>query len=61
MENLNVKLEKLLKSMDLPWNRKKDFTSVKLKWLKKNLAERNKNHKNYIEAESIINKLLKIG
>ena len=61
MEELNEKLERLLKPMDLPWNRKREFTPAKLKWLDKNLAKRNEKHKNYTEAKATIEKLIKQG
>lgn len=61
MEELERKLENLLKPMDLPWNRKKDFNPSKLKWLMKNLSKRNGSHTNYIEAMSIISELKQLG
>jgi hypothetical protein len=53
------KLEKLIENMDIPWNRKKDFNSVKLRWLYKNLGVKNKDNKNYQEAMGIIENLIK--
>jgi len=55
------KLEKLLHSMDLPWNRKKDLNPIKFRWLEKNLGERNSSHKDYPEAMGLIQKLIADG
>jgi len=55
------KLEKLIHNMDLPWNRKKDFNSIKLRWLQKNMAKRNINNPDYIEAMTLIQKLIDNG
>ncbi len=52
-----VRLEKLLHSMDIPWNRKKDLNPVKIKWLKKNLKIRNEANIHFNEAMSLIEKL----
>ena len=61
MEDLETKLARLLKPMDLPWNRKVEFNPAKLKWLKKNLGRLNDNHKNYTEAVSLIDSMIKLG
>ena len=53
------KLETLLKSMDLPWNRKKEFTPAKLNWLKKHMRIKNESHKNYQEALQTIEVILR--
>lgn len=52
------KLESLLRKMDLPFNRKKDLTPQKIKWLSKNLQVKNETHKNYSQAIEIIERLL---
>lgn len=51
-------LTRMLKPMDLPWNRRKNFTPQKLRWLKKNLGKRNSGHKNYKEAMELIDIML---
>lgn len=55
------KLEKLLHSMDVPWNRKKDLNPTKLRWLDKNLVERNSSHEHYSEAMALVQKLIADG
>jgi hypothetical protein len=54
----DTKLTKLLKPMDLPWNRKDDFTPHKLRWLRKNMCKRNQAHENYTEAIRLIDEML---
>jgi len=61
VEDLEIKLARLLKPMYLPWNRKGEFNPAKLKWLKKNLGRRNDNHTNYTEAVSLIDSMIKLG
>jgi len=59
IDNVNeTELARKLKNMDLPWNRKKDFTPQKLRWLKKNIGRRNSEHKNYEEAIQLIDIML---
>jgi hypothetical protein len=53
-----TELARKLKTMDLPWNRKKEFTPQKLRWLKKNLGKRNAEHKNFEEALELIDIML---
>lgn len=60
VEDCNA-LEKLLKPMKLPFNRKKDFTPAKLKWLKKNLGKLNESHRNFQEAMKVIDTLIEQG
>jgi hypothetical protein len=55
------RLEKILSTMDVPWNRKKDLNPIKLRWLNKNLVERNASHKDYAEAMGLIQKLIADG
>lgn len=55
------KLEKLLNVMDVPWNRKKDLNPTKLRWLNKNLVERNASHEHYQAAMALIQKLIADG
>jgi len=55
------KLEKILNTMDVPWNRKKDLNPIKLRWLQKNLIDRNESHKDYIVAMGLIEKLIADG
>lgn len=55
------RLERLLLPMDLPWNRKQDLTPAKLCWLRKNLADRNERHVDYIECMRLIENLIKDG
>ena len=56
-----AKLEKLLHSMDLPFNRKTYLNSAKLRWLQKNMGERNKNNPLYNEAMELVQKLIDNG
>jgi hypothetical protein len=51
-------LEKLLKTMDLPFNRKKDLNPAKIKWLSKRMGVKNSDHPNYKEAMEIIEELV---
>jgi hypothetical protein len=55
------KLEKLIHGMDLPFNRKSYLNPAKLRWLQKNMAERNKDNPNFIEASILIQKLIDNG
>jgi len=55
------KLESLISSMDLPWNRKREFNSTKLRWLQKNMVDKNATHKNYAESLLLIERLIKNG
>lgn len=59
VHKLDERLESLLRNMDLPWNRKKDFTHAKLQWLKKHMSVKNKDHKNYSEALATIETILR--
>lgn len=54
-------LEKLLHTMDVPWNRRKDLNPTKLRWLEKNLSVRNSAHKEYPQAIVLIEKLIQDG
>jgi hypothetical protein len=56
-----AKLEKLIRDMDLPFNRKNYFNPAKLKWLQKNMETRNSTHKNYAEALKIVEILIENG
>lgn len=51
-------LEKLIKPMDLPFNRKKELNPAKIDWLHKRMALKNKDHKNFQSAMEIIERLL---
>lgn len=55
------KLEIILHTMDVPWNRKKGLNPAKLRWLNKNLIERNANHKEYDDAMNLIRRLIADG
>lgn len=57
-DNNDKKLSRILKTMDLPWNRKKEFTPHKLRWLKKNIGKRNCEHENFQESIELIDKML---
>ena len=61
MNDSDKQLESLLKPMDLPWNRKKEFTTAKLKWLKKNMSKCNDSHKNFSKSLQLICDMLKRG
>ena len=61
VQEIENNLEKILKKMDLPWNRKTEMNPAKLKWLKKNLGLRNENNKNYPTAMEYIEALIKRG
>jgi hypothetical protein len=56
-----AKLEKLIKDMDLPFNRKTYLNPTKLRWLLKNMGERNKDNPHYNEAMQLIEKLIQDG
>lgn len=50
------RLQEILMTMDVPSGRKLD-----IHWLKRNINIRNFNHPDIVEANSIINQLLKNG
>lgn len=60
-KQLESTLEKIISNMDIPWNRKKDLNPAKLRWLQKNMGERNKNNPHYNEAMDAIQKLIDNG
>lgn len=53
---IDKKLIKLLKKMDIPVYRKDKFNKNNLEWLQKNLHYKNSTHPNYNFAMEIINK-----
>lgn len=55
------KLEKLISDMDLPFNRKSYLNPIKLKWLQKNMGERNVNNPYYQDAMKLVEKLIDNG
>jgi hypothetical protein len=55
------KLEKLIHDMDIPFNRKTYLNPTKLRWLQKNMGERNKNNPYYAEAMQLVEKLIADG
>lgn len=56
-----AKLEKLIHDMDLPFNRKSYLNPTKLKWLQKNMGDRNSNNPYYQEAMKLVEKLIDNG
>lgn len=56
-----AKLEKLIHDMDLPFNRKSYLNPTKLKWLQKNMGDRNANNPYYQEAMKLVEKLIDNG
>ncbi|MFN9959533.1 MAG: hypothetical protein ACK55I_41120 [bacterium] len=54
IENLFEQLGDVLKTMDIPEMRKKDIA-----WLMRNLAVRNQDHPNFMEAQRLINVIRK--
>ena len=55
------KLEKLIHGMDIPFNRKTYLNPTKLRWLQKNMGDRNKDNPHYREAMEIVEKLIQDG
>jgi hypothetical protein len=55
------KLEKLIHKMNLPFNRTSHLNPTKLKWLQKNMVERNSDNIHFNEAMEIIEKLIDNG
>jgi hypothetical protein len=53
-----AQLKNLLKPMDLPSYRKFGETPDNLRWLAKNLAVRNANHRNFGKAIEVIEQIL---
>jgi hypothetical protein len=56
-----AKLEKLISDMDLPFNRKSYLNPAKLKWLQKNMGDRNANNPYYQDAMKLVEKLIDNG
>ncbi len=56
-----AKLEKLISDMDLPFNRKSYLNPTKLKWLQKNMGDRNSNNPYYRDAMKLVEKLIDNG
>jgi hypothetical protein len=59
-ESLSI-LENILKDMDIPWNRKQDLNPTKLRWLQKNMGERNSKNVNFNQATELIERLILDG
>jgi len=57
-KHLVEKLEKLVAGMDLPFYRKTIKSYDGLRWLDKNMEDRNAAHKNYLAAKELIKELL---
>ena len=57
--DLEEKLEKLLKNMDVPAHRKVMRTIHNYKWLYKNLETRNKENSNFSKTMDILSVLVK--
>ena len=53
-----AKLEKLIRSMDIPAYKKSVKQNTDVRWLKHNLGTRNSNHPNYAEAMQLIEQLV---
>jgi hypothetical protein len=56
--NKYKELELLIKPMNLPPYRKKVVNNNDLRWLGRNLAAKNSEHKNFAKAKEIIDELL---
>ncbi len=56
-----AKLEKLISNMEIPFNRKTYLNPTKLRWLQKNMGDRNKDNPHYTEAMEIVEKLIANG
>jgi len=52
-----VEIEKLIKPMEVPFNRKQDLNPAKINWLYKNLKVKNETHKNYPKTMEILEEL----
>lgn len=50
-------IEKLVKPMDVPFNRKQDINPAKVNWLYKNLKVKNEGKKNFTELMQLLEEL----
>jgi hypothetical protein len=59
-DQILMQLKNLLRKMDLPSHRKSQLTPQNLKWLARNLAIRNGDHKDFEKAIELIKSLVRV-